>query len=321
MYNNYMVKINSNNNLNILSSDDNKPKDKEKKSEDKNISNFSEKDKLNISTKKDNISNNVFSDSEKDKGKGWKIKSVHVNAGYLVENDVIHTNPMRIVNPNNNSDFTISGYEQTDRKSWEHLTMKNGTRFAPDEPQFVLGVNATFENNFGVELDAKHHKIIMNGYDQNVNFNGVMHGNNVNFDAPLNTFMSQHEQTLGNMQISLLGTYTKDLPSPDNHKFSFITKAGPSMITANTRSTIKEPDGTVNHNTSPLKVVGYGATVENGLRYQFGDKAKNIGLELTHSLSYLNFASYPLVGGYTANHSAINSSFALKATIPIYNKK
>jgi len=287
---------------------------------------FLGKDELNFSKSKNNEppfgEKNVFSDTDPEKkGNGWKIKSVHFNYGYVLDNDVIHNSPMRISNPEQGTDLTITGYHQIDRKNWENLTMKDGSRFAPDEPQFIMAFNATFENNFGIELDGKHNKIIMDGYDQNVHFSGTMNGSAINQTAPLNTYMQQHEQTFGNMQISALGTYTFDLPSPGNHKFSFITKAGPSIITTNTKSTLKQPDGTFAHSVSPLVVAGYGGTVENGIRYQFGPKVKGLGLELTHSMSYLNYTNYPMVNGTTGSHSAVYNTVALKATVNLFGNK
>lgn len=249
----------------------------------------------------------------------WHVKSVHLNMGYVLDNQVIHTGPMHISNPATGTDVTIRGYQQIDRKNWEYLDFDG--RFAPDEPQFNLGVNMTFENNFGLELDGKHNKIIMNGYDQPVHFKGTINGQEVDGVAPLNSFMEQHEQTFGNMQISTLGTYTFDLPAPANHKFSFITKAGPSLVTANSRARFKGPDGNFDGGTSSLKVAGYGGILENGLRYQFGPKTGRLGLELTHSLSALNYASYEMPGGYHGKHTAVYNSFALKATVGLHGNK
>jgi hypothetical protein len=206
-----------------------------------------------------------------------------VISSFLPKEGVTHTGPMRIVNENNGTDLTITGYKQIDRKNWEDISLRKGQRFAPDEPQFNLGVNCTFENNFGIELDAKHNKIIMDGYDQNVHFKGMMNGTYVDEDTPLNTFIQQHENTFGNMQISALGTYTFDLPAPSNNRFSFITKLGPSLVTTNTHSIIKNPSGGFDNGTSSLSVAGYGGILENGLRYQFGPKTGRLGVEVTHS--------------------------------------
>lgn len=299
----------------------------ETKAPDKNQEKAPEiKDKMALSnTRTDkNISENIkLFDKNEDKssGNGWKIKSVHLNAGYVVDNNVIHTGPMRIVNPEYNTDVTITGYKQIDRKNWSNINPLSGDRFAPDEPQFNLGVNMTFENNFGIELDGKHNKIIMDGYDQMVHFEGTINGQQVNGDAPLNSFVNKHENTFGNMQISALGTYTFDLPAPANHRFSFITKAGPSLVTTNTHSIIKKPDGSTDDGTSKLSVAGFGGIVENGFRYQFGPKVGQLGIEATHSLSYLNYSSYPMVGGYTANHSALYNSFAVKLTVGLAGNK
>lgn len=253
--------------------------------------------------------------------KGWQIKSAHLNLGYVLDNQVLHTGPMHISQPENGTDVEISGYQQTDRKNWEYLKIQKGQRFAPDEPQFNLGVNLGFANNFGVEVDAKHNKIIMDGYDQIVHMKGTLNGEAIDADVPLNSFMQQHEQTLGNLQLSALATHSFDLPAPGQHRFSWITKAGPSLITANTRTRFKGPDGQFSGGTSNLQCVGYGATVENGLRYQFGPKLGHLGLELSHSLSYLNYAHYGMVNGYSGQHSALYSTVALKATVDLYHSK
>lgn len=253
--------------------------------------------------------------------KGWQVKSVHLNMGYVLDNNVIHSGPMRIQNPEQGTDLTISNYQQVDRKNWEYLTIAKGQRFAPDEPQFNVGVNMTFANGFGVEVDAKHNKIIMDGYEQNVDFEGTFHGESLQGSAPLNTVMQQHEQTLGNLQLSALGTYTFDLPAPARHRFSLISKAGPSLITSNTRSQIRNAQGDFSGGTNSLECVGYGAMIENGLRYQFGPKVAQLGLELSHSLSYLNYANYHMVEGYTGSHTALYNSFALKATVGLSGNK
>ncbi|PIQ29164.1 hypothetical protein COW36_17765 [bacterium (Candidatus Blackallbacteria) CG17_big_fil_post_rev_8_21_14_2_50_48_46] len=251
----------------------------------------------------------------------WKITSMHVNAGYIVKNDILHTGPMQIQNPGTGTDLTITGLEQKERTSFEYLQIKKGQRFAPDEPQFNLGVNLGFENKFGLELDLKHNKITAAGYDQVVHFEGQMNGEEVNTDAPLNTYLRQHEQTFGNMEISLLGTRSFDLPAPANHRFSFITKAGPSLQTSTTRTALLNPQGEFEQTTSPLGVAGYGFELENALRYELGPKAGRLGLEVGHAFSYLNYARYSTVGGGTGSHDALASQWTVKLTKTIPFKK
>jgi hypothetical protein len=310
-------------------SDDDKKK-KSKKTEDKTEikpSAVLKNDNINISNppKDNNISTEGIKlfDSEKSDPtpNPWKVKTVHFNAGYMINNNVIPVGPMHIVNENYGTDLTITGFKQIDRRNWDSISFKKGERFAPDEPQFNLGANVTFENNFGVELDAKHNKIIMADYDQVVHFQGMMNGTYVNQDAPLNSFLAQHEHTYGNMQVSVMGTYTFDLPAPKNNKFSFITKAGPSLVTVASHSQIKNPQGEFEGGESKVTLAGYGGIVENGLRYQFGPKVGRLGVELTHSLSYLNYAKYPMNGGYTGSNVDINNSFALKLTVGLYGNK
>lgn len=264
---------------------------------------------------------NLFSEPNKEPQKGWKVKSVHMNVGYVLDNNIVHSGPMHLKNAEKGSDLTISHYNQVDRKNWEYLKIEKGQRFAPDEPQFNLGVNMTFANNFGIEVDAKHNKIIMDGYDQTVDIDGTFNGEAIHGSMPLNTVMQQHEQTLGNLQLSALATHTFDLPAPANHRFSLISKAGPSLITSNTRSQIREPNGEFAGGTNKLEMVGYGAMVENGLRYQFGPKVGQLGLEFTHALSYLNYANYDMVNGYSGSHDAIYNAFTLKATVGLYGNK
>lgn len=321
-----MMKINSSqNNVFINDNDDKtKPKKEENKVQNTNTEPVIKNDSLDIKSSKSNTKTDpikIFDDKEPKSSNPWKIKSVHMNYGYIIDTDVMHTGKMRLVNQQNNTDLTITGYKQEDRKNFEYLQIKKGQRFAPDEPQFNVGFNAQFENNFGIELDGKHNKVIMDGYDQNVHFEGTMNGQQVNMDAPLKTFVQQHENTYGNMQISALGTYNVDLPAPKNHKFSFITKAGPSLITTTTHSRIQNPDGSFDGGTSKIQVSGYGGIVENGLRYQFGPKVGRLGVEATHSLSYLNYSSYGLVGGTTASHSAAYNTFSVKLTMGLYGNK
>lgn len=323
------MKINSNQG-NVFVTDNNDDKNKPKpKKEDKTQPEKNpivlENDKVNFSSsaKKNSTSDpvKIFDDKEPKSSNPWKLKSVHMNYGYIVDTDIINTGKMKLVNQQNGTDLTITGYKQEDRKNFEYLQIKKGQRFAPDEPQFNVGFNAQFENNFGIELDGKHNKVIMGDYDQTVHFKGTMNGQYVDMDAPLKTFVQQHENTYGNMQISALGTYNFDLPAPKNHKFSFITKAGPSLITTTTHSRIQNPDGSFDGGTSKMQLSGYGGIVENGLRYQFGPKMGRLGVEATHSLSYLNYSSYGLVGGTTASHSATYNTFAVKLTMGLYGNK
>jgi hypothetical protein len=285
------------------------------------------KDNLNLNKvpqdNKFNSENIKLFDNEKSDAKpnGWKVKTVHFNAGYIIDNNVIQNSPMHVVNEKYGTDLMITNYHQIDRKNFESISFKPGERFAPDEPQFNLGVNVTFENNFGLELDGKHNKIIMDGYDQVVHFEGMMNGKYVNEDAPLNSYMAQQEHTYGNMQLNLLGTYTFDLPAPANHKFSFITKAGPSLITVASHSWIKNPDGQFEGGETKLNVAGYGGMIENGLRYQLGPNMGRLGIEATHSLSYVNYATYGMIGGYTGSNSAVYSTFAVKLTVGLSGNK
>ena len=256
-----------------------------------------------------------------DESRPWQIKSAHLNFGYVLDNNVLHTGPMHFQHAERGSDFYISGYQQTDRKNWEYLSIRPGQRFAPDEPQFNLGANVTFNNGFGLEVDAKHNKIIMDGYEQEVGFEGTLNGQEITGTRPLNQVLQQHEQTLGNMQISALGTYTVDLPAPAQHRFSWMSKAGPSLLTTNTRTRILDAEGTFSGGTSGFQAVGYGAMVENALRYQFGPKLGQLGLELSHSLAYLNYANYQTVDGYTGSHKALYSGLALKATVGLFGNR
>ncbi|MFN8576035.1 MAG: hypothetical protein U0354_04190 [Candidatus Sericytochromatia bacterium] len=320
------MKVNSGQaNVFINDNDDKtKPKKEDNKAQSTNKEPVIKNDSLDIKSSKSNTKTEpikIFDDKEPKSSNPWKVKSVHMNYGYIIDTDIMHTGKMRLVNEQNNTDLTITGYKQEDRKNFEYLQIKKGQRFAPDEPQFNVGFNAQFENNFGIELDGKHNKIIMDGYDQTVHFKGTMNGQDVDMDAPLKTFVQQHENTYGNMQISALGTYNFDLPAPKNHKFSFITKAGPSLITTTTHSRIQNPDGSFDGGTSKIQVSGYGGIVENGLRYQFGPKVGRLGVEATHSLSYLNYSSYGLVGGTTASHSAVYNTFAVKLTMGLYGNK
>jgi hypothetical protein len=251
----------------------------------------------------------------------WKVSSMHVNFGYIVRNDILHTGPMKLQNEAYGTDLTITGMKQAQRTSFEYLKIQKGQRFAPDEPQFNLGVNLGFENKYGLELDVKHNKITAAGYDQTVHFEGQMNGEEVNYDAPLNTYMQQHEQTLGNMEISVLGTRSFDLPAPHNHRFSFITKAGPSILTANTRTTLLNPDGQFENETSSLALTGYGFEIENALRYELGPKTGRLGIEVGHAFSYLNFSNYSTVGGGTGSHDALASQFTVKLSKTIPFKK
>lgn len=253
--------------------------------------------------------------------KPFGIKSFYLKAGYIAKNNVLFTGPMHIRNDAYGTDLTISGAQQIERGSWSYVdptkVFTGQQKFRPDEPQFNIGLGVRFNNNFGLELDAKHYKVIMDGYDQNVHFEGMMNGQYVNMDAPLNTFMAQHEQTLGNMNITLAPTYTVDLVDRGLHNLSFTTKLGPSLITTNTRSNFKTPDGEWEQQTSGLEVVGFGALMENEIEYKVG----RVGLAVGHSLSALNYKSYTYGAGGTGSHKALNSAFTVKATVDIFRNK
>ena len=251
------------------------------------------------------------SGSNKEKDSPWKIKSVHINAGYIANQNIIHTGPMHIKNDQYNTDVHISGIKQVPRYNWSNIDPTSGDRFAPDEPQNVLGVNIEFANKFGLELDAKHNKVIVGDYNQIVHFDGMINGTYVNQDAPLNTFMQQHEQTYGNEQVSCLATRTFDLPAPGNHRFAYIVKAGPSMIITTSRTSVLNGDH-FDQTTSGFGVAGWGATVENGLRYEFGPKLGRAGLEVAYALSYLDYCNYPVVGGGTGSHNAVAGQLTVK---------
>lgn len=243
----------------------------------------------------------------------WKVRSVHVNAGYIANQTILHTGPMHIKNAAYGTDVTISGIHQEARYNWSNINPFSGDRFAPDEPQNVMGVNLEFNNGFGLELDAKHNKVIVGDYNQTVHFNGTINGTPIDQDAPLNTFMQQHEQTYGNEQISMLATRSFDLPAPAQHRFAYIVKAGPSLIISTTRTSVLNGDH-FDQTTSGFGVAGWGATVENGLRYELGPKLGHAGVEVAYGLSYLDYAKYPVVGGGTGSHDAINGQLTVKLT-------
>lgn len=265
-----------------------------------------------------------FFDAPKEPGESkegpWTVKRMHINAGYIANHNIMHTGTMHIKNEQHNTDVQISGIKQVPRYNWEYLEPTSGSRFAPDEPQFIIGVNMEFANKFGFELDAKHNKVIVGDYSQPVHFEGMLNGEYINQDAPLNTFMQQHEQTYGNMQISFLGTRNFDLPAPKNHRFSYILKAGPSLIVSANRTSVLN-GSQIEQTTSPICVVGGGATVENGLRYEFGPKLGRMGVEVAYGLSYLNYAKYPVVGGGTGSHDAVAGQFSVKLSKAIEFKK
>lgn len=249
--------------------------------------------------------------TDKDNGNPWRVKSVHLNAGYIANNTILHTGTMHIKNAQYGTDVDISGIHQVARYNWSNIDPTSGDRFAPDEPQNVMGLNVEFANKFGLELDAKHNKVIVGDYNQNVHFNGTINGQHIDADAPLNTFMQQHEQTYGNEQISCLATRTFDLPAPANHRFAYIVKAGPSMIITTSRTSVLNGDH-FDQTTSGFGVAGWGATVENGLRYEFGPKLGHVGVEVAYGLSYLDYCKYPVVGGGTGSHDAINGQLTVK---------
>lgn len=252
------------------------------------------------------------SDSQEKDGP-WKIKRVHVNAGYIAHHSIMHTGPMQIKNEKFNTDVEITGIKQIPRYNWSYINPASGGRFAPDEPQNVVGVNIEFANKFGLELDAKHNKVIVGDYNQTVHFNGMINGVHVDHDAPLNTFMQQHEQTYANEQVSLLATRQFDLPAPKNHRLSYVVKAGPSVIMTTTRTTVLNGDQ-FDHTTSSFAVAGWGATVENGLRYELGPKLGRVGIEAAYAVSYLDYSKYSVVGGGTGSHDAVAGQFTLKLT-------
>ena len=243
----------------------------------------------------------------------WKITSVRPKAGYIVNQQVLHTGTMQIRNPQFGTDVAISGIHQAARYNWSNINPLSGDRFAPDEPQNVLGVELEFANKFGLELEAKHNKIIVDDYNQTVHFQGTINGQSVDHDAPLNTFMQQHEQTYGNEQVSCLATRSFDLPAPRNHRLAYTVKAGPSLIITTTRTSVLNGNQ-FDQTTSGFGVAGWGATVENALRYELGPKMGRMGVEVAYGLSYLDYSHYDVVGGGTGSHDAVNGQLTVKLT-------
>lgn len=306
-----MVKINSTSNINKVEI----PKNPEKEIQNKEtVQDKAELKKDSFSSDK-NLENkgieankvNLFP-QEKEESRGFKVKSMNIYYGVMPWNSYGNSN-IHIKQPGLDTDVVISGVKHDQRTSMSYLAGK--PRFAPDEPQFDAGVGVQFENKFGIDLNLKHNKIITDGYDQEVHFKGKIHGQQIDETAPLNSFINHYELTKGNTQISLQGTYTVDLPAPKNHKFSFITKAGPSAIVSYSRAEMKTPDGNFERNMSSLNLVGFGGIIENGLRYELPKSMGRVSVELSHSLSYLNFTNYPVLEG-TGSHSQFANQFSIK---------
>jgi hypothetical protein len=237
----------------------------------------------------------------------WRIKSLHI--AYGLQNVQFSNSDIHIKQPDYNTDVTLHNVKGEQRTSYTYIWGQ--PRFAPDEPEFKAKASIEFENHFGLEADIKHNKYTVQDFDQNLMMNGTINGESVNEARPFNSLSDLYDITAGNHQLSLLATYSIPLPSPKTQAFSFNTKLGPSAIVSYSHNSLKNPSGEFEEvNREKIVFAGYGATMENSLKYDLGSKLGGITLELSHSLSYLNFTNVPVSHG-TASQGMWASQFAL----------
>ncbi len=237
----------------------------------------------------------------------WRVKNLHVSYG--LQDVRFSKSDIHVSQPGYNTDVTLHNVEGEQRTSYTFIYGK--PRFAPDEPEFSANVSMEFENRFGLELDVKHNKYTVQKFDQNVLMTGTMAGEDINEVRPFDSYSNLYDITAGNHQISLLATRSFPLPAPKNHQFTFNTKIGPSAIVSYSHNSFKNPDGEFEGvDRGKIAYAGYGAMVENSLKYDLGRKLGGVTVEVSHSLSYLNFTKVPVPNG-TANQAMFASQFAV----------
>lgn len=250
----------------------------------------------------ESFTNQEINKTDDTKSNPWGIKSLDVGYGIMRVN--YSNSDIHISQPGNNNDLTLHNVTAHDRTSFEYLI--GNPRFAPDEPQTNIKIAAKFENNFGVEANFKHNKYVVSD-GQYVNFDGTMNGQDINSVKPLNTLMQSYQMTDGLNQVSLMGTYSLNLPSPKKDSFTYNIKAGPSVLIPYTTSNLVNPDGSISDKSGPYHLGGYGAIAENSLKYSFRN---SVFLEAGYSLSYLKVPSSLIPGG-TASQSILANQFSL----------
>lgn len=223
-----------------------------------------------------------------DKPNPWKVKAVTVGFAAMPWN--VHPNSdLHITNEANGTDLTIENAAGHQRRSFSYFySMPNGYPQI-DEPQTATSVAVQFQNQFGVEANFKHNKYVITSGDhtedpdQMLTMHGTWQGQEINGTHSLQSVIPSYQITAGNYQASLMGTYTFQLTGDGKGKgLSLTTKAGPSLYMGYVKSAVQNTDGTVDDNMTPYKIQGYGGTVENTLRYEFG---KGWGVQASHALS------------------------------------
>jgi hypothetical protein len=237
----------------------------------------------------------------------WKIKNLHV--AYGLQTVQFSNSDIHIQQPGYGTDVTLHNVEGEQRTSYTYIWGQ--PRFSPDEPEFNAKVAVEFENRFGLELDVKHNKYTVQKFDQDVLMTGTMNGDPINEVRQFDSYSNLWDVTAGNHQISLLSTYSVPLPSPKGQALTFNTKIGPSVIVSYSHNSLKNPAGDYEEiDRGKIAYAGFGATLQNSIKYNLGRKVGGVTVELSHSLSYLNFTNIPVTNG-TANQAMFASQFAL----------
>jgi hypothetical protein len=249
----------------------------------------------------------------------WKVKSISVSFGVMPWNS--HPNSdLHIRNEANGTDLTIENAAGHQRRSFSYLySMPNGYPQL-DEAQSSIGTAVQFQNRFGVEANFKHNKYVITSGDhaedpdQLLNMHGTWQGQDMNGPHSLQSIIPAYQITKGNYQASLMGTYTIPLTGDGNGKgLSLTTKAGPSLYMGYVKSAVRNTDGTENGEMTPFKVQGFGGTVENTLRYEFG---RGWGVQASHALSVAHLNNIVLSDGskVTQNWGASQVSIGISKT-------
>lgn len=231
----------------------------------------------------------------------WRVRSINFDYGLMF--DVRYSkSDIHIRRPEHGTDAVLRDVPAYDRTSAHYLySMPNGHP-QPDEPQSDFGFAVQFENNWGIELNLKHNKYVVttgDDPDQQVHVTGTINGEHVDGMHSLKDIMPEYQITNGLNQISVMATRAFELPSPGQHRFTYNLKAGPSFYMPYTKSTFKNPDGSLERATGPYHLSGFGAIVEHSLRYELPISRRSaISTELLHGMSYAHIPKSTIPGGH-----------------------
>lgn len=231
----------------------------------------------------------------KSEPKPWGIRSINFHYSPMVVGYAPST--MHFTQPGYGTDLTIKDVHAKQRTSFDAFYNWPNGYLQIDEPQSSWSLGAQFNNGYGVEANIKHNKYTIPDLDQQREFSGTVGGQPVSGKHPVGDYLQQYEICTGLNEVSIEATKAFQLPAGKKDRFELISKVGPSIYVDAPRSRIVNPSGGIDVQTdgnNAYQVDGFGATVENELRYEF---RRHVSVSVAHAVSYANLNSVPIPGG------------------------